>query len=255
MSSKRAILCYLPPRDGTQRFINHAGSFRTREELKFFSDVRWPNLNSIMVPPVDYKPGHLEGPDGFALISWQHAINLAQSLDLDEFLLIEDDCLFACDYWDSGLWDDYDAKPGVDCCGTPTAHFYIDSHLDWQRLIIEKSKECLDQTLHPLTIQGTRGYGVRPVIYTNGALTVFRTKAVHKAFKSALTFPCNVSEESECWDFAFGRWLVEEYGFDVFDHIAFSSRTFSCCGDFPLPTDALQHLVNKGLKTAVHSVK
>lgn len=248
---KRAIICYLGE-EPKPKFLAHLAQFRTREPVILLTSfavhptkvIRVPVIVDAIGPDYANRRADVVGTQGFI-----HGVHVAASEGITEFICLQDDCAFACDYWDVPLWTAYDQLVGAVCAGTPVAYGWIGMGLEWELVIHNMASSVLKNTAIPMALEGgdNRYFG----IYPNGALAVYNVDACVECFTAQLEG--RDYGLAQPFDGVFGRWLVAKFGVDVAKRFALSTSTYSGCSDLHVNRAVVRTWL--GWKTAVHQYK
>ena len=249
---RRAIICYLRRDAASTAYYKHASRFLTTVPIRYMSDDTL-DFPTFYCPNVVAKPWCKVEPNSAQCGNqvWVNAIKCAVAWELDDFVFVENDCMYSCDWWDVSLWNALDKSEGVVAAGTP-CFFTSHSDLEFSKAVNGRVLECTEAVGVPsFNVQG----GPCNAVYPNGAIAAYRLDVVAEAFKPFVADPRKLECVTLAWDLAFGKWLVDRYGIGALRMVAPSTATYSCCRDYPVHSDQLREWVRTGQRTAVHSVR
>jgi hypothetical protein len=184
------------------------------------------------------------------------AIEIALELQWDYFLYYEWDCMIGQDYWYDTLWQQclsWQQEPYL--MGTPIFNYPHSHHSNMQQASLEyRYKYAKDCGLNMLTQE------VDPYcLYTNGALTFYKTKIAQKYFQKELSLPklnrSILNQAPAPWDIEIGFRIFNDIKEKSFNKIGWLPSSYSGCTDTFYNKKQRKEMLDSGMKVAIHQCK
>jgi len=179
LNKKVGIIGYIPSNDSTSThisFLKNINRYKSFADIILFSEGSWGNTLKVE-NPIDVVDKH---KDKIGLWTFYHCLRIAKKYNLDYFLMLESDCRVFKNNWDYELFE-CAIKNDVYCHGSLNINNF---HNDLNLLneINVKNKNSYYNVIN----HGKTG-NMTPTVWTNGALTVYKTDLFFEFLNDELT--------------------------------------------------------------------
>ena len=184
------------------------------------------------------------------------AIEIALEFNWDYFLYYEWDCMVGQDYWYDTLWQQclsWQEEPYL--MGTPVFNYPSSHSSNMQQASLDyRYKYAKDCGLNMLTQE------VDPYcLYTNGALTFYKTEIAKKYFQKELDLPklnrSILNQAPAPWDIEIGYRIFNDIKEKSFNKIGWLPSSYSGCTDQFYNKKQRLEMLDSGMKVAIHQWK
>lgn len=261
--------CYLPSLKGP--FLPHLQRFKRALPLHILTDgpvnevaratvTKLPTLGPFTTAVHTCQPS-----DQYAYWAFVHVIDQARKLDLDYFLLVENDCRFSRDNWDAQMLSDFqswprDAKPlfgGTPVCWHPWARGH-----HFAQLLIDYAYHYQVASGVAMAFEGSHTSQWGTALYPNGALAIYNVAELCEYFAHSLELlktndPRAMAQraiDDHAFDLHIGRKFIAKHGEAVLDKLAYIPSVYSGCKDHHVTLGQRLAMLS-GPKVAVHHIK
>ena len=242
LNKKVGIIGYIPSNDSTSThisFLKNINRYKSFADIILFSEGSWGNTLKVE-NPIDVVDKH---KDKIGLWTFYHCLRIAKKYNLDYFLMLESDCRVFKNNWDYELFE-CAIKNDVYCHGSLNINNF---HNDLNLLneINVKNKNSYYNVIN----HGKTG-NMTPTVWTNGALTVYKTDIFFEFLNDELT---DILKHWTAWDFDSGYLIIKSIGLKE------SIKKITHCDKIASNVDALVPLSyvikNRNVFNAIHPVK
>lgn len=199
---KIGIIGYVSPPsvlNSNLQFFRNMQEFQSFSDIILFSDAKWKNTIEVEDPlTVVEKNNHKIG-----LWTFFKCLTIAKKYNLDYFLMIESDCRVTKNNWDKELFE-YAIKN--DCYAYGSLNV---SNFDKNNPIFKYISDLNLKSNYPCIFQGNMEGDGLTRLWTNGALTVYKTEIYYNLLQNDIS---KIFKEWHAWDYNSCKIIIDRFG-------------------------------------------